>query len=153
MKGQLKSTISYFMGSLSWTSLLVSSLREHMATYTIPTGLILVEEMPRNQMGKVNKKDLLRKFFPTRSDWTMSALRSVFREMGVLTTDSRTVSGSHLWKKGDCDVSSLNSRCQREWWDVSTMQSTVLFLIYLIFVVLYLADNRWKKNVCNLYLK
>uniref|UniRef100_A0A8C1KVE0 Malonate--CoA ligase ACSF3, mitochondrial n=1 Tax=Cyprinus carpio TaxID=7962 RepID=A0A8C1KVE0_CYPCA len=42
--------------------------REHMAPYTIPTGLILVEEMPRNQMGKVNKKDLLRKFFPTRSD-------------------------------------------------------------------------------------
>uniref|UniRef100_A0A8C2DNG8 Malonate--CoA ligase ACSF3, mitochondrial n=1 Tax=Cyprinus carpio TaxID=7962 RepID=A0A8C2DNG8_CYPCA len=42
--------------------------RERMAPYTIPTGLILVEEMPRNQMGKVNKKDLLRKFFPTRSD-------------------------------------------------------------------------------------
>lgn len=38
--------------------------REHMAPYTIPTGLLLVEEMPRNQMGKVNKKDLLRQFFP-----------------------------------------------------------------------------------------
>nr|XP_019935155.1 PREDICTED: acyl-CoA synthetase family member 3, mitochondrial [Paralichthys olivaceus] len=38
--------------------------REHMASYTIPTGLVLVEEMPRNQMGKVNKKDLLRRFFP-----------------------------------------------------------------------------------------
>ncbi|XP_053173458.1 malonate--CoA ligase ACSF3, mitochondrial isoform X2 [Scomber japonicus] len=37
--------------------------REHMAPYTIPTGLVLVEEMPRNQMGKVNKKDLLRHFF------------------------------------------------------------------------------------------
>ena len=35
-----------------------------MAPYTIPTGLELVEEMPRNQMGKVNKKDLLRHFFP-----------------------------------------------------------------------------------------
>uniref|UniRef100_A0AAX7V6T5 Acyl-CoA synthetase family member 3 n=1 Tax=Astatotilapia calliptera TaxID=8154 RepID=A0AAX7V6T5_ASTCA len=34
--------------------------REHMAPYTIPTGLVVVEEMPRNQMGKVNKKDLLR---------------------------------------------------------------------------------------------
>uniref|UniRef100_A0AAX7VMF2 Acyl-CoA synthetase family member 3 n=1 Tax=Astatotilapia calliptera TaxID=8154 RepID=A0AAX7VMF2_ASTCA len=33
--------------------------REHMAPYTIPTGLVVVEEMPRNQMGKVNKKDLL----------------------------------------------------------------------------------------------
>nr|XP_040021589.1 malonate--CoA ligase ACSF3, mitochondrial isoform X1 [Gasterosteus aculeatus aculeatus]XP_040021598.1 malonate--CoA ligase ACSF3, mitochondrial isoform X1 [Gasterosteus aculeatus aculeatus]XP_040021608.1 malonate--CoA ligase ACSF3, mitochondrial isoform X1 [Gasterosteus aculeatus aculeatus] len=38
--------------------------REHMAPYTIPTGLVLVEEMPRNHMGKVNKKDLLRHFFP-----------------------------------------------------------------------------------------
>lgn len=38
--------------------------REHMAPYIIPTGLLLVEEMPRNQMGKVNKKDLLRHFFP-----------------------------------------------------------------------------------------
>lgn len=38
--------------------------REHMVPYTIPTGLVLVEEMPRNQMGKVNKKDLLRCFFP-----------------------------------------------------------------------------------------
>lgn len=38
--------------------------REHMAPYTIPTGLLLVEEMPRNQMGKVNKKDLLRHFYP-----------------------------------------------------------------------------------------
>ncbi|XP_060924909.1 malonate--CoA ligase ACSF3, mitochondrial [Limanda limanda] len=37
--------------------------REHMAAYTIPTGLVLVEELPRNQMGKVNKKDLLRHFF------------------------------------------------------------------------------------------
>lgn len=38
--------------------------REHMASYNVPTGLLLVEEMPRNQMGKVNKKDLLRRFFP-----------------------------------------------------------------------------------------
>ncbi|XP_041792290.1 malonate--CoA ligase ACSF3, mitochondrial isoform X1 [Chelmon rostratus] len=37
--------------------------REHMAPYSIPTGLVLVEEMPRNQMGKVNKKDLLQHFF------------------------------------------------------------------------------------------
>lgn len=42
----------------------VSYCREHMASYTIPTGLVLVEEMPRNQMGKVNKKDLVRLFFP-----------------------------------------------------------------------------------------
>ncbi|MBN3299433.1 ACSF3 synthetase, partial [Amia calva] len=38
--------------------------REHMASYMLPTGLIQVEEMPRNQMGKVNKKDLLKRFYP-----------------------------------------------------------------------------------------
>ncbi|XP_062405784.1 malonate--CoA ligase ACSF3, mitochondrial [Sardina pilchardus] len=41
--------------------------REHMAPYTIPTGLVVVEEMPRNQMGKVNKKDLLKQFSPSQS--------------------------------------------------------------------------------------
>lgn len=39
--------------------------RERMPSYTIPTGLVLVDEMPRNQMGKVNKKDLLKMFFPS----------------------------------------------------------------------------------------
>ncbi|KAI7814169.1 malonate--CoA ligase ACSF3, mitochondrial [Triplophysa rosa] len=39
--------------------------RDHMASYSIPTGLIVVDDMPRNQMGKVNKKDLLRQFFST----------------------------------------------------------------------------------------
>lgn len=39
--------------------------RDHMASYSIPSGLIVVDEMPRNQMGKVNKKDLLRQFFST----------------------------------------------------------------------------------------
>ncbi|XP_034385332.1 malonate--CoA ligase ACSF3, mitochondrial isoform X1 [Cyclopterus lumpus] len=43
---------------------LKSWAREHMAPYTIPTGLLLVEEVPRNQMGKVNKKELLQHFFP-----------------------------------------------------------------------------------------
>lgn len=41
--------------------------REHMAPYTIPTGLVVVEEMPRNQMGKVNKKDLLKQFSPSQN--------------------------------------------------------------------------------------
>uniref|UniRef100_A0A8C7M826 Acyl-CoA synthetase family member 3 n=1 Tax=Oncorhynchus kisutch TaxID=8019 RepID=A0A8C7M826_ONCKI len=35
----------------------------HMAPYTIPTGLVHVEEMPRIQMGKVNMKDLVKHFF------------------------------------------------------------------------------------------
>ncbi|XP_035422205.1 malonate--CoA ligase ACSF3, mitochondrial isoform X2 [Cygnus atratus] len=38
--------------------------RETMAPYTIPTELIVVEEIPRNQMGKVNKKELLQRFYP-----------------------------------------------------------------------------------------
>ncbi|CAN0368695.1 unnamed protein product [Lampetra fluviatilis] len=38
--------------------------RERMVAYTIPSEMILMDELPRNAMGKVNKKDLLKKFFP-----------------------------------------------------------------------------------------
>ncbi|KAM9860717.1 malonate--CoA ligase ACSF3, mitochondrial [Aulostomus maculatus] len=38
--------------------------RKHMVPYTIPASLVVVGEMPRNQMGKVNKKDLLLHFLP-----------------------------------------------------------------------------------------
>ncbi|XP_056464283.1 malonate--CoA ligase ACSF3, mitochondrial [Gadus chalcogrammus] len=38
--------------------------REHMAPYTIPTCLLVLDQIPRNQMGKVNKKELLQHFFP-----------------------------------------------------------------------------------------
>ncbi|XP_069491747.1 malonate--CoA ligase ACSF3, mitochondrial [Ambystoma mexicanum] len=41
--------------------------RELMAPYTIPAEIIQVEEIPRNQMGKVNKKELLKHFFPPSS--------------------------------------------------------------------------------------
>ncbi|XP_060109549.1 malonate--CoA ligase ACSF3, mitochondrial [Heteronotia binoei] len=37
--------------------------RESMPPYTIPSELLLVEEIPRNQMGKVDKKQLLRQFY------------------------------------------------------------------------------------------
>ncbi|XP_042293983.1 malonate--CoA ligase ACSF3, mitochondrial isoform X2 [Sceloporus undulatus] len=37
--------------------------RESMAPYTIPSELLLVEEIPRNQMGKVDKKYLLKQFY------------------------------------------------------------------------------------------
>jgi malonyl-CoA/methylmalonyl-CoA synthetase len=36
--------------------------RERMATYKIPRVIIQVDEIPRNQMGKVNKKDLAHLF-------------------------------------------------------------------------------------------
>ncbi|XP_012578306.1 PREDICTED: cadherin-15 [Condylura cristata] len=35
-----------------------------MAPHTVPAELLLVEEIPRNPMGKINKKDLLRQFYP-----------------------------------------------------------------------------------------
>ncbi|XP_036131749.1 malonate--CoA ligase ACSF3, mitochondrial [Molossus molossus] len=35
-----------------------------LAPYAVPSELLLVEEIPRNQMGKVNKRDLLRQFYP-----------------------------------------------------------------------------------------
>ncbi|XP_077041099.1 malonate--CoA ligase ACSF3, mitochondrial isoform X5 [Agelaius phoeniceus] len=38
--------------------------RDTMAPYAIPTELIVVDEIPRNQMGKVNKKELLKRFYP-----------------------------------------------------------------------------------------
>ncbi|KAM4613968.1 malonate--CoA ligase ACSF3, mitochondrial isoform 1-T2 [Discoglossus pictus] len=38
--------------------------RAVMAPYCIPAELILVEEIPRNQMGKINKKQLLVHFYP-----------------------------------------------------------------------------------------
>ncbi|XP_051884586.1 malonate--CoA ligase ACSF3, mitochondrial isoform X2 [Pristis pectinata] len=41
--------------------------RDRMATYSVPSELILVEQIPRNHMGKVNKKDLLKRFFPPSS--------------------------------------------------------------------------------------
>uniref|UniRef100_UPI00398F8329 malonate--CoA ligase ACSF3, mitochondrial n=1 Tax=Pristiophorus japonicus TaxID=55135 RepID=UPI00398F8329 len=41
--------------------------RDHMAMYSLPTELILMEEIPRNHMGKVNKEDLLNCFYPPPS--------------------------------------------------------------------------------------
>lgn len=36
-----------------------------LAPYAVPSELLLVEEIPRNQMGKVNKKELLKQFYPS----------------------------------------------------------------------------------------
>lgn len=38
--------------------------RRFLAPYAVPSDLLLVEEIPRNQMGKINKKDLARQFYP-----------------------------------------------------------------------------------------
>uniref|UniRef100_A0A8B9SN59 Malonate--CoA ligase ACSF3, mitochondrial n=1 Tax=Anas platyrhynchos TaxID=8839 RepID=A0A8B9SN59_ANAPL len=51
-------------GEMLSVSALKEWARDTMAPYTIPTELIVVEEIPRNQMGKVNKKELLQRFYP-----------------------------------------------------------------------------------------
>jgi malonyl-CoA/methylmalonyl-CoA synthetase len=38
--------------------------KERMAPYAIPTVLKVVEKLPKNPMGKVNKKELLKAMFP-----------------------------------------------------------------------------------------
>jgi acyl-CoA synthetase (AMP-forming)/AMP-acid ligase II len=38
--------------------------RQRMALYKLPRRLLLVKEIPRNAMGKVNKKDLRKYFGP-----------------------------------------------------------------------------------------
>nr|XP_031530600.1 malonate--CoA ligase ACSF3, mitochondrial isoform X2 [Vicugna pacos] len=35
-----------------------------LAPYAVPSELLLVEEIPRNQMGKVNKRDLVQQLYP-----------------------------------------------------------------------------------------
>ncbi|XP_047385378.1 malonate--CoA ligase ACSF3, mitochondrial isoform X2 [Sciurus carolinensis] len=52
-------------GHAATASRLVGAPRGSLAPYAIPSELLLVEEIPRNQMGKVNKKDLVRQFYPS----------------------------------------------------------------------------------------
>lgn len=35
-----------------------------LAPYAVPSEFLVVEEIPRNQMGKINKRDLVRQFYP-----------------------------------------------------------------------------------------
>nr|XP_039334842.1 malonate--CoA ligase ACSF3, mitochondrial isoform X1 [Saimiri boliviensis boliviensis]XP_039334866.1 malonate--CoA ligase ACSF3, mitochondrial isoform X1 [Saimiri boliviensis boliviensis] len=39
--------------------------RDVLAPYAVPSDLVLVEEIPRNQMGKIDKKALIRRFYPS----------------------------------------------------------------------------------------
>lgn len=52
----------------SGTEVILSKLREwskeRMAPYAIPTVLRVVEKLPKNAMGKVNKRELLKSVFP-----------------------------------------------------------------------------------------
>jgi malonyl-CoA/methylmalonyl-CoA synthetase len=40
--------------------------KERMANYWMPSQLKVLEEMPRNALGKVNKKELLKSAFPPK---------------------------------------------------------------------------------------
>ena len=42
-------------------------LKEHLPPYQLPRRLKVVEAIPRNQMGKVNKKELRAALFPAKS--------------------------------------------------------------------------------------
>ncbi|XP_048210893.1 malonate--CoA ligase ACSF3, mitochondrial-like isoform X1 [Perognathus longimembris pacificus] len=50
-------------GDLKEWARLCLSHRGLLAPYAVPSELLLVEAIPRNQMGKVNKKDLVRQFY------------------------------------------------------------------------------------------
>uniref|UniRef100_F7E694 Malonate--CoA ligase ACSF3, mitochondrial n=1 Tax=Macaca mulatta TaxID=9544 RepID=F7E694_MACMU len=39
--------------------------RDVLAPYAVPSELVVVEEIPRNQMGKIDKKALIRRFHPS----------------------------------------------------------------------------------------
>jgi acyl-CoA synthetase (AMP-forming)/AMP-acid ligase II len=39
------------------------ALKERLAAYKIPQDMEVVQELPRNAMGKINKKDLVSKVF------------------------------------------------------------------------------------------
>ncbi|EGE87132.1 Acsf3 protein, partial [Blastomyces dermatitidis ATCC 18188] len=42
-------------------------LKEEMAPYKIPTVLKLVDSIERNAMGKVNKKDIIKTYWPDKA--------------------------------------------------------------------------------------
>lgn len=44
-----------------------AELKKEMAPYKIPTVLKLVDNIERNAMGKVNKKDILKTYWPEKA--------------------------------------------------------------------------------------
>jgi malonyl-CoA/methylmalonyl-CoA synthetase len=56
------------------TEIILSKLqewsKERMAPYAIPTVLKVVEKLPKNTMGKVNKRELLKAVFPESGQCT-----------------------------------------------------------------------------------
>lgn len=48
--------------------------KEHMASYAIPTMLRCVDRLPKNAMGKVNKKELVATMFPPEKPWHVNTV-------------------------------------------------------------------------------
>jgi non-ribosomal peptide synthetase component E (peptide arylation enzyme) len=61
---QIKLTLNNKQAVLLELPTLRTQLKQEMAPYKIPTILKLVDGIERNAMGKVNKKDLLKKYWP-----------------------------------------------------------------------------------------
>lgn len=52
-------------GGKAWSPLdMRRAMKEHLATYKVPQELKVVESIPRNAMGKINKKALVKELFP-----------------------------------------------------------------------------------------
>jgi len=47
--------------------LFTSWCRDRLAAYQIPRKIVVVDSIPRNAMGKINKKQLIASFFPDTS--------------------------------------------------------------------------------------
>ena len=43
---------------------IVAYAQKHLPTYQVPRTLKLVDAIPRNAMGKINKKQLVKQLFP-----------------------------------------------------------------------------------------
>ena len=68
--GQRVAAIVVLKGDATMTlSELRAWARDHMAPYIIPTELRIVSDIPRNAMGKINKKQLLKDIFEL--EWTL----------------------------------------------------------------------------------
>lgn len=48
----------------STVSIIKEFCQKNVATYQVPTVFKIIQKMPRNAMGKINKKDVLKEYFP-----------------------------------------------------------------------------------------
>ena len=75
-----------------WSGLTSASLREwardKMAPYKVPTELKMVEEIPKNAMGKINKKQLVKELWGTGQASGQPSVTSV--RLGRILSGAKT---------------------------------------------------------------